>query len=80
MRENAATCDSIDGTLENVFPEPLSDFVNLHGFDDVPEDVTNLCAHIFYGGKDKDNLGAICSKQDGGSRRTLSINSIRLAL
>lgn len=77
--ENAPVCDSVEGTLDSVFPEQLSDFINLHGVDNAPKDATGLCAHTLYGGKDKDNLGAICLKQDGSSRRTLSINSIRKA-
>ena len=79
MSENAPVCDSVEGTLESVLPEQIFDFINLHGADNAPKDATGLCAHTLYGGKDKDNLGAICLKQDDSSTRTLSINSIRKA-
>lgn len=42
---------------------------------------TELCAHTFYGGREKSNLGAVCvlppNAAIGGTRRILSIENYR---
>ncbi|KAG8526616.1 uncharacterized protein KY384_008817 [Bacidia gigantensis] len=72
-----ATGETLDKTVE--FTTPLYHFMGQHSVDSTPANPTELCAHTLYGGKEKSNLGAVCTLPANAqnARRTLSINTIR---
>ncbi|KAI9761039.1 MAG: hypothetical protein M4579_001302 [Chaenotheca gracillima] len=76
---NRPVCDESINLAEEM-PMSFFHFVHAHVTPGVTLTATSFCAHSFFGGADRSNMGAICKNPSQNEKPVLSIDDIRKAV